>query len=318
MNVDEVIAMNDGSKALLWLDIINPTPLELEGLTEQYMLPYYAVQDCLEAEHLPKYERTGEMNFVIVRAYDENAAIDADTVQDLTRKVAIFESPGLVITIHRQEQNFFKEVKDHWRTQAKIGEKCEADHIMLDIVRAAIESYDKPMLANRNILEDFEVKVFKHQGDTFEDGYYLKRRANTFKRMLRLTIDILPRLGETYKDEAAFIQDLKEKSDRLLYYADEFYDNITNLVNLQLSLSSHRLTASSFRQNEVMRLLMIFSVFFMPLNLVTGIYGMNFEHMPELKWTNGYYFALGILAVITMVITGYFYHKGLFRSDKAD
>lgn len=318
MKVDEVIAISDGNKSFLWLDITDPSPLELEGITEQYLLPQHAVSDCLDAEHLPKFERIGEMNFVIVRAYDDLAAHDADTIQEITRKVAVFESSGLVITIHRSEQKFFEDVKQVWRTRAKIGDTCEGDRILLEILRAAIESYEKPMLENRNLLEDFEVKVFKHQGDTFEDGYYLKRRANTFKRMLRMMIDIVPRVAEQYKDEASYLQDIKEKADRLYYYADEFFENINNLVNLHLSLSSHRLTMSSHRQNEVMRLLTIFSVFFMPLNLVTGIYGMNFENMPELKWAHGYHFALGLIFVITMVIGVYFYYKGLFRREKAD
>ncbi|MCX6117843.1 MAG: hypothetical protein NT027_09890 [Proteobacteria bacterium] len=318
MNVDEVIAIQDATRSFLWLDIENPSALELEALSEQYMLPYHAVQDCLESEHLPKFERTGQMNFVIIRGYDENAGHDCDTVQELTRKIAVFESPGLVITIHRSEQKYFTNLKDIWRTHAKIGEKCEADHILLDIIRATIETYERPMMANRNLLEDFEIKVFKHMGDTFEDGYYLKRRASTFRRMLRLTMDILPQVSEHYHDEAAFIQDLKEKGARHLYNADEFFENVTNLINLHLSLSSHRLTMSSFRQNEVMRLLTIFSVIFMPLNLVTGIYGMNFENMPELKWQYGYYGALCLLGVIALVIAVYFYKKGLFKAEKAD
>jgi magnesium transporter len=318
LRVDEVIAINDGQKSFLWLDITDPTHLELEGLSEQYMLPHHAVQDCLDAEHLPKFERAGEMNFVIVRSYDDHAPHDADTVQELTRKIAVFEAPHLVITIHRNDQNFFTELKERWRTLSKIGETCEADHILLEIVKAAIESYERPMHANRDLLEEFEVKVFKHQGDTFEDGYYLKRRANTFKRMLRLTLDILPRVGEYYKDEASFIQDLQEKGARLLYYADEFYDNITSLVNLHLSLSSHRLTMSAFKQNEVMRLLTIFSVIFMPLNLITGIYGMNFDYMPELKWPHGYAYAISLLVFVGMSISIYFYRKGLFKADRPD
>lgn len=319
MQIDEVVARTgEGGKPFLWIDILNPTPMELEALSDQYMLPFYAVQDCLDAEHLPKFERTGELNFVILRAFDDQAPPDADTVQELTRKVAIFESSGLVITIHRSELKFLTAVKDDWRTRAQLGEFCEGDKILLYVLKGAIESYDKPMMQNRNLLEDFEAKVFKHQGDTFEDGYYLKRRANTFKRMLRLSLDIVPRIGELYKDEASLLQDIKETGERLVYYADEFYDNISNLVNLHLSLSSHRLTVASHRTNEVVRLLTIFSVLFMPLNLVTGIYGMNFEHMPELKSPYGYYGVLTLMASIVIVTLYYFYRKGLLKGESAD
>ena len=318
MILDEVIAITGATRSFMWLDVTNPTPEELDQLALRYNLPAHTVQDCLEPEHLPKFEKLGGMNFLILRTYDDHATSDADTIQELTRKVAVFENQDLVLTIHRSALKFLESVKLEWKQSCKDGHSCQAHHVLLDILRAAMESYEVPMAQNRNTLEDFEVKVFRHEGDSFEDGYYLKRRANTFKRMIRLTLDILPRIADQYKDESALLQDIRERGDRLLYMADEFFDNINNLLNLYLSLSSHRLTQSAHRQNEVMRLLTIFSVFFMPLNLVTGIYGMNFEHMPELKWHYGYYLALGMLGVITLTIGGLFYKMGYFRSSDRD
>jgi magnesium transporter len=157
--------------------------------------------------------------------------------------------------------------------------------------------------------------VFEHDGDTFEDGYFLKRRANTFKRMLHMLIDIQPRLAAAYQDNASAFQDLRETSERLYYEAEEFYDNVTNLVNLHLTISSHRLTEASHKTNEVMRILTVFSVFFMPLNLITGIYGMNFENMPELKWHFGYAMSIGLMLTITSSVAIYFYRKGIFAAD---
>lgn len=318
MLIDEVISVREGERSFLWLDVTNPNPEELKALAEKYGLPAHTVQDSLEPEHLPKFEKIGEMNFVILRAYDDHASDEADTVQELTRKIAVFESKNLVITIHRVEQKFLEEVKMEWRSCGNDNERCQAHRVLLDIVRASMESYEKPVVENRNLLEEFEAKVFRHEGDSFEDGYYLKRRANTFKRMLRLTMDILPRIADQYRNEGALLQDIKENGDRLLYYAEEFFDNITNLLSLYLSLSSQRLTQSAHRQNEVMRLLTIFSVFFMPLNLVTGIYGMNFDYMPELKWPHGYYFALGLLLLITLCIGGVFYKIGYFRREEGE
>ena len=314
MKIDQVIDIDDGSQRLLWVDIEFPSKGELEGIAQQYHLPSHAVQDCLDAEHLPKFERFGNLNFIIVRSFDDQAPVDADTVQELTRKIAVFESEGVVITIHRREQKFLSELKDDWRTKAKLGDPCKSHLVLLNILRGAIQSYQRPVTENRNTLEEFETKVFKHSGETLEDGYYLKRRASTFKRMLRMTVDILPSVADEYKEEASTLQDVKENGERMCFYAEEFYENITNLLNLYLSLSSHRLTAASHKTNEVMRILTVFSVFFMPLNLVTGIYGMNFQDMPELKWHYGYPFALGLLISITILIFFYFRRKGIFEA----
>jgi magnesium transporter len=186
---------------------------------------------------------------------------------------------------------------------------------MLSVFNRAIQTFESPITINRNLLEDFETKVFRHSGETLEDGYYLKRRANTFKRMLRMTLDILPSVAAEYKDEASALQDVKEMGERLYFYAEEFLENINNLLGLYLSLSSHRMSAASHKTNEVMRILTVFSVFFMPLNLITGIYGMNFEFMPELKWHYGYLLALCIMATITVSIMVYFKSKGVLDAN---
>jgi magnesium transporter len=311
MKIDHVVSLEMATKPLRWVDIENPEPHELRAIALQYDLPSQAVQDCLEPEHFPKFESFGALNFMIVRVYDVNATQDADTVQELTRKIAVFESESLVITIHRTAQVQLSEIKDQWRERMANGESLEAHHILLSILTGAIQSYQKPMVANRNLLEDFEVNVFKHDGDTFEDGYFLKRRASAFKRMLRMTIDILPRIAGQYKDHVSLVQDARENGERLYAYSEEFHENITSLVGLQLALSNHRLTVASFKTNEVMRILTVFSVFFMPLNLITGIYGMNFEHMPELKWPHGYYIALCVMLAMTVVILTYFKRKGV-------
>lgn len=315
MKVDQVIDIGTGADRSFWVDIENPSKSELEAIATKYRLPFRAVQDCLDAEHLPKFERFGDLNFIIVRSYDDKAAPDADTVQELTRKVALFESHGFLITIHRVKQNFLEAVKAEWRAKAAGGDHCKSHIVMLSVLSNAIQTFENPIISNRNLLEEFESKVFRHAGETLEDGYYLKRRASTFKRMLRMTLDILPSVAAEYKDESSTLQDVKEMGERLYFYAEEFFDNINNLLALYLSLSSHRMSAASHKTNEVMRILTVFSVFFMPLNLITGIYGMNFENMPELKWHKGYPFAIFLMLIITISIWAYFKRRGVLEPN---
>ena len=315
MIAEEVITIDQGSQRFIWVDVENPSTLELEGLAEKYLLPFHAVQDCMEPEHLPKFERFGDLKFIILRTFDDKSGEDADSIQELTRKIAIFEHGPMILTVHRSSQKALEDVKSSWKSKARIGEPCEGHLILLDLLAASINSYAKPINQNRDILESFETRVFEHDGDTFEEGYFLKRRANSFKRILHMLMDIQPSLAAAYKDNASAFQDLRETSERLYYYAEEFYDNVTNLVNLHLTLSSHRLTEASHKTNEVMRILTVFSVFFMPLNLITGIYGMNFDQMPELKWHYGYPMVIGLMLAITSSVAIYFYRKGIFAND---
>ncbi len=88
---------------------------------------------------------------------------------------------------------------------------------------------------------------------------------------------------------------VREPLDKHIYYADDIHEEITGLLNLHLALMAQRTNEASFRTNEVMRVLTVFSIFFLPLNFIAGIYGMNFENMPELKAANGYFMTLGFL-----------------------
>ncbi len=313
---DKVLSVAQASRKFEWIDVQAPTQEDLSAIGAKYHLPIHPVRDCLDPEHFPKFESFGTLNFLIVRSYDSNASIESDTVQELTRKIAIFESDDFVLTIHRGDIPSFNTLKDEWRLKAKEGQACLPNLILLGILNHAVHSYQKPNEINRDLLEGFERKVFRHDGDTFEEGYFLKRRASAIKRMLRMTVDMLPRLSSQYPEDASLIQDVKENGDRLYAHVEEFYDNVTSLVGLQLALSNHRLTVASFKTNEVMRILTIFSVFFMPLNLITGIYGMNFENMPELKWNYGYYGAVAGMVVMTLAIMAYFKRKGVLDPSR--
>lgn len=92
--------------AFAWLDVVEPTQADLEEIARQYGLPATAVQDCLDPEHLPKFERFDGTSFVILRAYDEHSGTACDTVQAFTRKVALFWGGEFLLTIHRTEQPY--------------------------------------------------------------------------------------------------------------------------------------------------------------------------------------------------------------------
>jgi magnesium transporter len=98
------------------------------------------------------------------------------------------------------------------------------------------------------------------------------------------------------------LQDIKDKLLSLLLNYDEVLENANNLLNTFLSVNAQK-------SNDVMKLLTIFSAFFLPLTFIAGIYGMNFEHMPELKWPLGYFMTLGVMVVIALVIFFWFKRK---------
>jgi magnesium transporter len=275
-----VLELPDGS--FRWLDIVEPSRQELLEVAREYGLHPTSVQDCLEPEHLPKFERIGEVTFMITRAYDEACAAEADTVQDLTRKVAIFAGDRFLITIHRKDQPFLARMREKWAQTAPADVKSPL-LVLLDVLRQVLTSYEKPLDDANRAFESFETRIFRHESVSLiiHDIYFLKRKASVFKRMLHMTQDFLTKVGAGAPENGPLVQDLREEAQHLSFYADELLENVNGLLNLHISLASHR-------TNEVMRLLTVISLFFLPLTFIVGVYGMNFERMPELGWSWGY------------------------------
>jgi len=288
--------------AFTWLDATNPTPEELSELTKQYALHPSSVQDCLEPMHLPKYERIGATVFLIVRAYDEDTGPDADSAQKLTRKVAVFIQEHLVLTIHRKGQRYLTELR------AATPADAQRDTVLYDLLHGVLQSYRAPLEDAETQVAHFEEHLFENEevADIIRSIHLLKRRVTVIRWMVRRTQELLQELKPLSEKSAPALRDVLDRAAGLYFAADELLDDVNNLLNVQLSLAAHR-------TSEVMRVLTIFSVFFMPLTFIVGIYGMNFEHMPELKWRWGYGAAMGLMACASLGIFLWFRRKGWMK-----
>ena len=306
MTVQAVITSTDPS--FVWVDVVNPTPAELADVARRYSLHPTSVEDSLEPEHLPKYERIGQTTFIIVRAMDTTAPLDCSSVHEMTRKVAIFYGPEFLITIHRSEQQFLTQVMEEYRSAAPPEGSSERrkgflPRLLIDLINGAIGTYDKPLASAEGAIDAFEATVFgEHEfTDLLRRIYLEKRRVTQMRRLLSHTLDAVQKLVPASEPTAPLFQDLRENAQSMHFYADELVDDVNNLLSIQLALASHR-------TNEVVRVLTVFSVFFLPLTFIVGIYGMNFHFMPELSWPLGYPLALGAMAV-AMVGAAVFFRR---------
>jgi magnesium transporter len=298
-----------------WLDVTNPESSELAKLGKKYGIPKRAIDDCLDPAYLPKIERVKDITFIVTRYYDGDCGPDADSVQGLTRKISIFLGADFIITVHRRDQPFIAELREKWTAQAEVG--SDALHrIVNDLLLEVVATFEKPIEDATNFIDELESKVFRNEGAKFiiEDGYYLKRKASVIKRILRLTLDVTAKLVGQSELFASTFQQLKNTTDSTFFFADELQENVTGLLNLQITLASNRTNEASHRTSEVMRVLTVFSVFFLPLNFIAGIYGMNFEWMPETKWVYGYPLILSGMLFVSGAIFFWFWKRGWLRS----
>jgi magnesium transporter len=263
------------------------------------------VRDCLDPEHLPKIEIIGDAYFIIIRYLDPEASESDLEIVKLTRKIALFITPNQLLTVHRAPVGFLEEIKRE-TTQPRKDQKDWDHHLIaLHIIKKAIDTFD-PILGQ---LEDFlshaeEVMFAKKLDEKFlMTLHHKKRKIFILKKLLNQTNVIIREINFSNIQFKPYLQDLREVGHAQFIYADDLVDQSTNLIQTFITLSD-------YRTNQIMQILTMFSMFFLPLTFITGLYGMNFKSMPELEWIYGYPYVW--LLIVVTVFTVYLY----FRSKK--
>lgn len=284
-----------------WVDVVEPTRDELAGMAREYNLPPTVVEDCLEPEHLPKFERIGDATFIILRVYDKDAPPNASTIQALTRKIAIFFRPGLLLTVHRIDLEEVRAV----RQQFGSGDPQPAvAQLISSLINHVLGSFERPLQRDEDTLDEFESAMFdRDQPPSLQAAHDLKRRVSLSRRMLFQTQLVIKALHPATEKSEPLFQDLRESIDAYLFWADQLLEQVNLLLQIHLAMASHR-------TNEVMRVLTIFSAFFLPLTFIVGVYGMNFHFMPELDQRWGYPAVLLVMLVVAAGIWYWFRQKG--------
>ena len=289
------------SSSLLWLDLTGGSREELIELAEKWNLPKPILADCLDPSHLPKFEPGAGFNFLVLRGFDEKAEPDADTIQELTRKVALFiragsaEEPTLVISVHRVDQPYLKRWKERTAASALDPAHATVGFLISSLIESVLQSYRAPLTQSTDELETLEMSAFEVKGvRSFEmkQGYLLKRRSFVFRRMIQTTTDLVRELSDESPQRRQEFRRAKEEARSAQTLADHLHEGVTGLLNLYLGLAAHR-------TNEIMRVLTVFSVFLLPVNVITGIYGMNFTAIPGLSHPLGFWFALLSMVVVS-------------------
>ncbi len=300
----------DGTQGLTWVDVVEPTSRELAEVAQRYGLHPTSVRDCLDPEHLPKFEKFPNRIFIIIRVYDTESARDCATVHEMTRKVAIFSGPDFVISIHRKPLPFLTALQEQWEV-AESGEATgepPTHRLILDIIDRGLATFEPPLERIEEGLDEVEAALFqnRHEAHDLLDLYVLRRRTTLSKRMLWRSLEVLKIFSPPVDASQPHYQDVREAVEAMHFYADDLLEEVTNLTNLQLSLASQK-------TSQVMRILTVFSAFFLPLTFLVGVYGMNFQFMPELSQRWGYPAVWAVMVIITVSIYTWFRKRGWLK-----
>jgi magnesium transporter len=166
-----------------------------------------------------------------------------------------------------------------------------------------VETFVEPSEWHSDKIDQVEKTIFLKAKSkiSVEELYFQKSQTRIIKKLMQITQEVVNKISVN-KETETLLQDVKDKILRLILIYDEAVEDTNNLMNTYLAL-----TAS--KSNDVMKLLTIFSAFFLPLTFIVGLYGMNFDFMPELHWRYGYLYVIIFMILVSLIIYYWFKRK---------
>jgi magnesium transporter len=275
-----------------WVDVEAPTAEDLAFLHERYEINHLLLEDTLDPNHLPKYEEDGDVKFFLLRESTELERKNLNTISDISTKIGIFIMGRTIITIHRMKTRSLTETK---KQLSALKTETTSKNIALRIALLIMKSFDDESVSLLETMDNIENEIFlKNTNHTNQIRrlYKLKRKSGLNSRVLTVSSDAIDKFKLLGLQDSE-VSDLKDKHKDVVADFDHLNIQVTNLIGMFLALSDQK-------ANQVMKVLAVYSVYFLPITFIAGVYGMNFDNMPELHHKNGYFYTLGLMAVVVV------------------
>jgi magnesium transporter len=287
------------NQSFIWIDLQGENSnAEKEFLLSMNCHPL-AVEDVQRFRHPPKTENFDNYTLILYRGLTE---FNTDlTIKYMT--IALFAGDRCLITCHAEKS---LAIANYWEQAQKENLLVSPGLLATRIMRFSVGRYLEALLAFEPNLNEIEDAMQDKPSDSVmrELIAYQSRLRKLIRifsyheRLLEnLRADIPQRLIDEDGDIEHALQDLYERCERLHGLCTMYYEISGDLINGYLSLSSHQL-------NNTMKVLTVFTAIFVPLTFIAGVYGMNFDNMPELRTSYGYFFTLGVMLCVAFV-TGF-------------
>ncbi|QBO59132.1 CorA family divalent cation transporter [Chryseobacterium salivictor] len=286
-----------------WIDVESPTKEDLTFLHERYDINSLLLEDTIDANHLPKFEQDGNVNFFLMRENTQLERSNLNTISDISTKLGIFLFDHVIITIHRLKNRSVYELKKEIALPQ--NEHIARDEIALNLALKVMKSYDDESTNLLEIMDQIESEVFlktTNQSNHIRRLYRLKRKSGLNTRILNISTVWVEKFKVLQLDDTV-VTDLKDKHKDVIADFEHLNAQVTSLISMFLAMSDQK-------ANQVMKVLAIYSMYFFPITFIAGIYGMNFVFMPELNVKYGYYFTLGLMGIISLITFVYVRKKG--------
>jgi magnesium transporter len=290
--------------AFTWVGLHEPTEDEFDSIRREFELHELAVEDAIHAHQRPKIEHYGDMVFIVLKT-----ARYVDPTEVITLgEILIFLGPDFIITVRHGEAS------DLHRVRLALEEQPELlahgpGAVLHAIVDRVVDDYVPALAGLGEDIDEIENQVFSSDRENpAERIYRLKREVLAFEHAAGPLVDPIDRLAKGHYDviHPEVRTYFRDVNDHLLR-AHEQLENYRDLLTAVLSANLAQVTV---RQNEDVRKISAMVAILAVPTMIAGIYGMNFNHMPELRWGIGYPLVLAVMVVICLRLYRYFKRIG--------
>jgi magnesium transporter len=292
LRLEEALEAARTPDAFVWIGILEPSEDEFDAVIKEFDLHPLAVEDAVHAHQRPKLDTYGETLFIVLKPA---RYIDSEEIVTLT-EINLFLGENFLITVRHGESPILGEVRRLLEADPE-RMKWGPLGVLHAIVDRVVDDYAVVVRDLNTDIDEIERQVFSDERKNHAQRIYrLKVEAVEFRQAVVGLEDPLDDLatGRVAEADTVLLDYFRDVHDHLLRVAQRI-EAIDNLLSSALTANLAQL---GVRQNEDMRRISAWVAIVAVPTMIAGIYGMNFEHMPELGWVLGYPFALTLMAVI--------------------
>jgi magnesium transporter len=295
---------------VVWVDLLGETPEQIEFatdiLTNTFKFHHLTIEDAIETRNQPKIEAFPDYLYFTVHGVKPDETSSSNFA---TKELDGYLGENFVVTFHKERFQSIKAVKQQLRS-SPFSCRRGAAYLLHQILDQLVDLYMPVVDEFDDAINELEDRVLRMgSGNTIlAELMDLRRSVARLRRISARQLDVLYRIshGEFPQIPAnilPFFRDVHDHLQRISDLAESYRDLVGGLFDIHFSVIATK-------TNDVMKTLAVLSSIILPLSLIAGIYGMNFEHMPELKSRNGYFLTLAVMLIVTVILLFYFWRRG--------
>ncbi|GAA4693751.1 magnesium and cobalt transport protein CorA [Pseudonocardia yuanmonensis] len=309
----------DGKETFCWIGMLRPGPDDIKAIEHEFGLHELAVEDTLHGHQRPKLERYGQTEFAVLRPA---RYVDEDEEVELG-EIHLFLGPDFVVTVRHAEEPDLAVVRRRLEDDPELlaHGPFAVFYAVLDKV---VDDYGPVLDGLQDDVDQIEDQVWNADPAVSRRIYKLTREVIEFQRAVDPLTEIFDELRGRFGKQSTtpdlelrrLMRDVQDHATRVRERTQGLRDLLANLLTVNSTLVAQRqndemtrLTEAGYVQNEQMKKVSSWAAILFAPTLIAGVYGMNFTHMPELAWTFGYPFAIGLMLALGLLLYALFKRK---------